>query len=111
MKKYIKHTILGLTMALTLSACMKDLDQEPIDPDSATEKNVFKNDAEAKMALAKVYASMSLTGQKGPDGAGDIAKMDEGSSGYLRTLFYLQEFSTDEANCVWAEQRDRKSVV
>ena len=103
MKKYIKHTILGLTMALTLSACMKDLDQEPIDPDSDTERNVFKNDAEAKMALAKVYASMSLTGQKGPDGAGDIAKMDEGSSGYLRTLFYLQEFSTDEANCVWAD--------
>ena len=43
MKKYIKHSILGLAMAFSLSACLKDLDQEPIDPDSFTEKDVFKD--------------------------------------------------------------------
>ena len=68
MNKYIKHSILGLAMALSLSACLKDLDQEPIDPDSFTEKDVFKNATEAKSALAKIYASLSLTGQKGPSG-------------------------------------------
>ena len=69
MKKYIKHSIFGVILALSLSACMKDLDQEPIDPDSFTEKDVFKNATEAKGALAKIYASLSLTGQKGPAGA------------------------------------------
>ncbi len=103
MNKYIKHSILGLTMALSLSACMKDLDQEPIDPDSFTEKDVFKNATEAKSALAKIYASLSLTGQKGPSGDGDIAGADEGSTGYTRVQFYLQEASTDEAIIRWSD--------
>ena len=75
MKKYIKHSILGLAMAFSLSACLKDLDQEPIDPDSFTEKDVFKNATEAKSALAKIYASMAVTGQKSGDG--DLANADE----------------------------------
>ena len=103
MKKYIKHSILGLAMAFSLSACLKDLDQEPIDPDSFTEKDVFKNATEAKGALAKIYASLSLTGQKGPAGDGDIAGADEGSTGYTRMQFYLQVASTDEAIIRWSD--------
>lgn len=103
MNKYIKHSILGLAMALSLSACLKDLDQEPIDPDSFTEKDVFKNATEAKSALAKIYASLSLTGQKGPSGDGDIAGADEGATGYTRVQFYLQEASTDEAIIRWSD--------
>mgnify|MGYP001018720006 FL=1 len=103
MNKYIKHSILGLAMALSLSACLKDLDQEPIDPDSFTEKDVFKNATEAKSALAKIYASLSLTGQKGPAGDGDIAGADEGSTGYTRMQFYLQVASTDEAIIRWSD--------
>ena len=103
MKKYIKHSILGLAMAFSLSACLKDLDQEPIDPDSFTEKDVFKNATEAKSALAKIYASLSLTGQKGPAGDGDIAGADEGSTGYTRMQFYLQVASTDEAIIRWSD--------
>lgn len=103
MKKYIKHSILGLVMAFSLSACLKDLDQEPIDPDSFTEKDVFKNATEAKSALAKIYASLSLTGQKGPAGDGDIAGADEGSTGYTRVQFYLQVASTDEAIIRWSD--------
>ncbi|WP_314268518.1 RagB/SusD family nutrient uptake outer membrane protein [Capnocytophaga sputigena] len=103
MKKYIKHSILGLVMAFSLSACLKDLDQEPIDPDSFTEKDVFKSATEAKSALAKIYASLSLTGQKGPAGDGDIAGADEGSTGYTRVQFYLQVASTDEAIIRWSD--------
>ena len=103
MKKYIKHSILGLTVALSLSACMKDLDQEPIDPDSFTEKDVFKNATEAKSALAKIYASMAVTGQKGPSGDGDLANVDESSTQFTRAQFYLQESSTDEAIIRWAD--------
>lgn len=103
MKKYIKHSVFGVILALSLSACMKDLDQEPIDPDSFTEKDVFKNATEAKGALAKIYASLSLTGQKGPAGDGDIAGADEGSTGYTRMQFYLQVASTDEAIIRWSD--------
>ena len=103
MKKYIKHSIFGVILALSLSACLKDLDQEPIDPDSFTEKDVFKNATEAKGALAKIYASLSLTGQKGPSGDGDIAGADEGSTGYTRMQFYLQVASTDEAIIRWSD--------
>ena len=103
MKKYIKHSIFWVILALSLSACMKDLDQEPIDPDSFTEKDVFKNATEAKGALAKIYASLSLTGQKGPSGDGDIAGADEGSTGYTRMQFYLQVASTDEAIIRWSD--------
>ena len=103
MKKYIKHSILGLAMAFSLSACLKDLDQEPIDPDSFTEKDVFKNATEAKSALAKIYASMAVTGQKGPSGDGDLANVDESSTQFTRAQFYLQESSTDEAIIRWAD--------
>ncbi len=54
MNKYIKHSILGLAMALSLSACLKDLDQEPIDPDSFTEKDVFKNATEANACALSI---------------------------------------------------------
>ena len=46
--------------------------------------------------LAKCYASLVLTGQKGGDGGdGDLEGANEGYSGYVRLLFYLQELSTD----------------
>ena len=60
---YIK--IWGLAAALSLSSCLKDLDQDPsIDPDSKTENSVKSNLDQAEQALAKVYASLSLTGQQ-----------------------------------------------
>ena len=64
---YIKKLILILP-ALIIVSCQEDLDQTPIDPDSFTETNVFANADEAKGALAKLYASLALTGQQGPAG-------------------------------------------
>lgn len=47
--------------------------------------------------MAKCYASLIQTGQKGGDGGnGDVPGIDEGYSGYTRALFYLQEACTDE---------------
>ena len=62
---YIKKIAL-LIPTLLLIACHDDLDQTPIDPDSFTETNVFANADEAKGALAKLYASLALTGQQKP---------------------------------------------
>lgn len=101
----IKHfkTLVLLVPALVLNACHADLDQVPIDPDSFTETNVFANTAEAKGALAKLYASLSLTGQEGPAGDADISGIDEGTSQYSRMLFSLNELTTDHAIVGWGD--------
>jgi outer membrane protein len=83
---------------------LKDLDQDPsIDPDSKTENSVKSNLDEAEQALAKVYASLALTGQQGPSGSPDIQGIDEGTSQFTRLLFYMQELPTDEAVVAWSD--------
>jgi hypothetical protein len=51
--------------------------------------------------LSKLYAGLSLTGNAGPDGQGDIRGIDEGFSSYLRQYWQAQELSTDEAVIGW----------
>ena len=68
MKNLLKQLFYCVALLSFVTACHDDLDQSPIDPDSFTEENVFANATEAKGALAKVYASLALTGQQGPAG-------------------------------------------
>jgi len=84
-------------------SCHDDLNQSPIDPDSFTEENVFASVNEAKGALAKLYASLALTGQNGPAGSPDIADIDEGFSQFSRMLFNLNEITTDHAVVGWGD--------
>ena len=101
MKKYI---ITGLALAFSLTSCLKDLDQDPsIDPDSINESSVQNNLDYAKQTLAKVYASLALTGQKGPSNSPDIQGLDEGTTQFSRLLFYHQELPTDEAVVAWSD--------
>ena len=99
---YIKK-LLFVIPTLILVSCHDDLDQTPIDPDSFTETNVFANADEAKGALAKLYASLALTGQQGPAGQADITGIDEGTSQYSRLLFSLNELTTDNAVVGWGD--------
>ncbi|RXG29221.1 Starch-binding associating with outer membrane [Leeuwenhoekiella marinoflava DSM 3653] len=99
---YIKK-LLFVIPTLILVSCHDDLDQTPIDPDSFTETNVFANADEAKGALAKLYASLALTGQQGPSGQPDITGIDEGTSQYSRLLFSLNELTTDHAVIGWGD--------
>ncbi len=103
MKKYINKTLLLVLVMLLGVSCTKDLDQKPIDPDSFTEEDVFSNAQEAKGALAKVYASLALTGQKGPAGKPDISDIDEGFSQFTRMLYNLNELTTDHAVVAWGD--------
>lgn len=95
--------LLYIIPALMLVSCHDDLDQTPIDPDSFTETNVFVDAEEAKGALAKLYASLALTGQEGPAGQPDISGIDEGTSQYSRMLFSLNELTTDHAVVGWGD--------
>lgn len=104
MKKItISKYILAAVLAFSISSCQDDLDLMPNDPDTYTPFDVFANPTEAKSALAKVYASLALTGQKGPAGSGDIQGIDEGSSQYTRLLFNLNVLTTDESIVGWGD--------
>ena len=99
----MKKIILLLSISLGILSCHDDLDQVPTDPDSFTEENIFINAQEAKSALAKLYASLALTGQNGPAGSPDIVDIDEGFSQFSRMLFNLNEITTDHAVVGWGD--------
>lgn len=103
MKNLFRQFNYVFALLFLVTACHDDLDQSPIDPDSFTEENVFANANEAKGALAKVYASLALTGQAGPAGQPDLANIDEGFSQYSRMLFNLNELTTDNAVVAWGD--------
>ncbi|NNK82076.1 MAG: RagB/SusD family nutrient uptake outer membrane protein [Flavobacteriaceae bacterium] len=103
MKNVFKNLILILAISFFVASCHDELNQSPIDPDSFTEEDVFANATEAKGALAKLYASLALTGQQGPAGQPDIADIDEGFSQYSRMLFNLNELTTDHAVVGWGD--------
>ncbi|MDH6303755.1 hypothetical protein M2459_000087 [Parabacteroides sp. PF5-5] len=96
--RYIKSILLSLSfcLALGLTACIGDLDVDPIDP-SVTQE--FDQEA----VFAKIYATMALTGQKGPDGNGDVDGIDEGTSAFYRLIFTINEYPTDEVICSWGD--------
>lgn len=99
MKKYIKR-IAGMLFAASLlaatPACTSDLDTMPIDDNQLVSGQVYSTADGYMGVLAKCYASLILTGQEGGDGGnGDLEGANEGYSGYVRLLFYLQELSTD----------------
>ena len=102
MKNILKSFLYILSLSVVVS-CHDDLNQSPIDPDSFTEENVFASVNEAKGALAKLYASLALTGQNGPAGSPDIADIDEGFSQFSRMLFNLNEITTDHAVVGWGD--------
>ena len=98
MKLNIKNIIMGCAVALTigLTSCVDDLNVEPINPQVSQE---FDQQA----VFTKVYASMAMTGMTGTAGGGDLDAMgiDEGQSGFYRTLWYLNNLAGDEALCCW----------
>ena len=94
MNKFLKYTAIFCGLTLGLASCVQDLNTTPIDKNSTT---AFNQDA----VFSKCYATLALTGQKGPDGAGDIDDLDEGTSSFYRLMWELNEFPTDEGWWIW----------
>jgi len=97
--KLIKALGFLMISSVLLTACSKDLNRTP--PYDLTSAQVYKDLAGYKQVLAKLYAGLSLTGNSGPDGQGDIRGIDEGFSSYMRQYWQAQELSTDEAVIAW----------
>lgn len=92
-----KYILVVLCSGVFLTSCFNDLNTLPLDSKILTGEQVYSTADGYRGALAKCYASLILTGQKGGDGGdGDVPGIDEGYSGYIRCLFYLQVCASDE---------------
>ena len=102
--KYFNVLIAALILSsMFITGCIKDLDTLPLDPDVFASEKVYSDFDNYEKVLAKLYAGLSLTGQKGPDGNADLRGLDEGFSQYLREYWYAQELPTDEAVLGWGD--------
>ena len=95
--RYILGSFLGALLVLSTTSCSKDLDISSIDPQTSSEFDQWA-------VFVKAYALLGTTGQTGPSGNGDLSSMDEGESGFYRTVFNCEELCSDE--CLWAWQSD-----
>lgn len=94
-KNQIKYFLLLIMSGAILTSCTKELDKQPTNGNSPDV--VYSTAAGYKQAFAKVYGAFALTGNSGPAGNGDVQGIDEGTSDFLRLLWWSQEISTDEA--------------
>lgn len=95
--KYILCSLVVAMMAFAAISCSDDLDISSEDPQTSSSFDQWA-------VFVKVYSLMGTTGQTGPSGNGDLSSMDEGESGFYRTVFNCQELCSDE--CLWAWQSD-----
>lgn len=98
MKHILLKTIALAVLAVGMTSCADELNIKSIDPHSSTSYN-------PEQLLAKQYATLGLTGQKGPAGNGDLS-CDEGESAFYRTVFNLQELNSDEILWAWQDNED-----
>ena len=100
MKKY--SIILAVLSAAILSAtsCIKDLDIDPVDDDVVLPEMILTGIDQYEQVLAKCYVGLATSGSSGESSA-DIQGIDNGFGQYIRALFYLNEYTTDAALCVW----------
>ncbi len=94
----LKAGMLVAAMAVATS-CVNDLDRVP--KYEVTSASVYADPANYKTVLARLYATLAVSGQQGPAGKPDISGIDEGTSNYMRLLWKLQELPTDEAVIAW----------
>lgn len=97
-----KISILTVVTMLILASCNK-LDLFPTN--DTTSETVYATPAGYKQVLAKAYVSMAVTGTNGRDIPSEIVS-DEGNTGFLRQLWYMQCLSTDEAGWNWSGNTD-----
>jgi hypothetical protein len=97
-----KISIVVILSVLMMTSCLSDLDTEPLNERISTSKSVFDDPASYKEFLAKLYGSLTLTGQRGEYGQPEIPNPDEGETSFMRMYWSAQEITTDECLGAWA---------
>lgn len=95
--KFKKYMTLGAA-AMMMTSCIGDLDLEPNDPNTGTPEDANF----AQSALAMCYSGIAVSGYSGA-GSSYVSGLDAGTSAYLRMLFTLNEFCTDECIWIWSD--------
>jgi hypothetical protein len=100
----INTLILALAVIFCITSCAKKLDLFPTD--ALTPETAYASAAGYKAVLAKIYGTLSSTGNQGPAGSPDITGgLDEGKQvAFIRGLFNAQELPTDEAVVAWNDE-------
>ena len=100
----MKRIILIVCAALLSASCIKDLNTSPLDGATyLTSERAWADTTVYESMLAKIYAGFSLTGNTGPQSMPDITGIgDEGEVSFIRSWWNLQELTTDEVLCAWA---------
>lgn len=98
-----KIIIAGMALsAWIFTSCVKDLNVTPKDPNVILAGNLGDSAVYMEETLGKIYASFILSGQGG-SAAPDIAASDPNFTTVTRSLWNLQEITTDEAICAWGD--------
>ena len=103
MKKVNKLSILLFSVFALSISCTDDLNVVSEDTKVNTPDALFSTLNGYKQALAGVYGNLSLTGT-GDAGSSFLQGIDAGTSQFGRTMWYLQNLSTDEV--VWTYEND-----
>lgn len=97
-----KHILFAVCAALSFTACLGDLDQNPLSDTAIPNGEIYSNPTYRMGQLAKIYGGFTLVGQSGA-GTADISVKDAGASEFLRAWWSIQTLTTDEAKCVWGD--------
>nr|QIM10842.1 starch-binding protein SusD [uncultured Muribaculaceae bacterium] len=96
LKKYLLYG--GVALGLGLTSCVGDLDLQPNDPNL-----VSPSDPDYKAnSLAMCYSGIAVSGISGP-GSSYVSGLDAGTTAYLRLIFTLSEFCSDELLWIWPD--------
>lgn len=93
--------LVALMFAGFTSSCVKDLDVNPIDPNTKLPEEVLDSQEAFNQLLAKCYQGLASSTSAGPDSDADIDGVDGGYGQYMRAVVNLQEVTTDVATCCW----------
>ena len=103
MNRYKIFALMIVAAATMLTSCVNDLDTEPLNPRISTAASIYKDPAAYKQLLAKLYAAMTQTGQRGEYGQAEISAPDEGTTSFMRMYWSAQEITTDECISAWGD--------
>ena len=105
LKNILYKTALSVSAAgmIFMASCTDDLNTTPLDKDILVSEVAWTKAETYQSVLAKVYAGLTISGNKGPSDKGDIDNSDQGNTTFTRGLWNFQELCTDEAKNSWGD--------
>src|ERR687891_177755 len=101
MNRNPRRALIAATLLLLGGGGCTDTTELPTS--TITDTNFFDDPSSYRSFLARIYAGLAVSGQRGPAGNGDIQGIDEGFSQYLRVYWKMQELPSDEAVIAWGD--------